>query len=276
VNALLSGQADAVSVVPNTEVQVVKANPKLRVLESVTASWNPITMRIDVAPFKDVRVRQAFRLLVNRTQFVEQVLSNNGSVANDLFALYDPDYDHAIPQRPYYLEQAKSLLHQAGQDNLSMEFITSPVVPDLVSAAQVFVQQATLAGVKIKLIQVDPSTFFDRYFLSTALSQSYWATRDYLIQAADSMMPSSPYNETHWKNSRWLSLVNQALASVDDQQRKQLIGEAQQIEWNEGGYINWGWFNIFDAYNERVHGLVPDRSGFSLTSYSLRQAWLSS
>jgi peptide/nickel transport system substrate-binding protein len=42
-------------------------------------------MRIDQAPFNDVRVRQAMRLIVNRPQMVEQVLSGQGRIANDMY-----------------------------------------------------------------------------------------------------------------------------------------------------------------------------------------------
>jgi peptide/nickel transport system substrate-binding protein len=275
VNALLSGQVDAIAIVPSTQLQVIKANPKLHVLESQTGSWTPIVMRTDVAPFQDVRVRQAFRLLADRSQLVEQVLANHGSIANDLYARYDSDYNQDIPQRPLDVEQAKSLLRQAGQENLSLEFVTSPVSTGRIESAQVFVQQANSAGLNLKLRQVDATTFYDRYFLKAPLAQSTWATRYYLPQAAVTMLPTAPYNDTHWSNAKWDALVSEALATVDEQKAKELIGEAQKIEWNEGGYINWGWANVFDAYTEHVHGLVPDKSGFSLTSFSFRQAWLS-
>ncbi len=71
-------------------------------------------MRVDTPPFNDVRVRQAFRLIVDRKQMVEQVLSGQGRVANDMYSPYDPAYDSSLPQRVQDLAQAKSLLKQAG------------------------------------------------------------------------------------------------------------------------------------------------------------------
>ena len=44
-------------------------------LNSPTGAWQPFTMRIDAAPFDDVKVRQAMRLIVDREQMVQQVLS---------------------------------------------------------------------------------------------------------------------------------------------------------------------------------------------------------
>ena len=70
----------------------MQGNSSLKVLISHTGQWQPFTMRIDQAPFNDVRVRQAMRLIVNRPQMVEQVLSGQGRVANDMYAPYDPAY----------------------------------------------------------------------------------------------------------------------------------------------------------------------------------------
>ena len=138
VNALLGGQVDVIDNLPAAQVQSVKSNPNLRVLSSETGAWQPFTMRVDQAPFDDVKVRQAFRLIVDREQMVQQVLSGQGSIANDLYARYDPVYASDLPQRQQDLEQAKSLLKQAGQEGLSVELVTAPVFQGIVEAAQVF------------------------------------------------------------------------------------------------------------------------------------------
>lgn len=274
VNALLSGQVDCIEGVPNSQIRVVTSHSGLQVINSQTGSWNPITMRTDIAPFDDVRVRQAFRLLVDRPKMVAETLSNEGSIANDIFGRYDSAYDHALPQRARDVAQARSLLKKAGQEDLSVQIVTSAVNIGLVDQAEAFVSQLQASGIKISLLQTDPTTFFDRYFLVSPLSQSYWATRIYLLQAADSMEPTSPYNETHWANAKWLKLVQEAYATPTGSKQTELIHAAQTIEWNEGGYINWGWYNIIDGTKKRVKGLVPDRSGFALTTFGFRKVWL--
>ena len=110
---------------------------------------------IDAKPFDDVKVRQAFRLIVDREQMVQQVLSGQGRVANDLYAPYDPAYAKDLPQRKQDLEQAKSLLQQAGQANMTVELVTAPVFQGIVEAAQVFAEQAKGAGVTVKVRKVD-------------------------------------------------------------------------------------------------------------------------
>ena len=274
VNALLGGQVDAIDQLPLGQINVVKSNAKLKVLESKTGSWIPFTMRVDQAPFNDPRVRQAFRLMVDRKQMVKQVLGGHGTVGNDMYAPFDTCYPSKAPQRTQDIAKAKQLLAAAGKSNLSVTLTTSPAAAGLVEAAQVFAQQAKAAGVTVEVKKVDPGEFYGDNYLKWTFSQDFWFTRDYLPQSANSGFKSSPYNETHWDNSKWNDLVNQANATLDQTKRCDLVQQAQKIEYDEGGYIIWGFPNNLDAHAANVGGFVPDKSGIPLTSYGFRNIWL--
>src|SRR6478672_2067442 len=96
VNALLAGQADAMTDLPFGEVNVAKSHAGTQVLVSKTVGWLPLCMAIDMEPFTDNRVRQAFRLMVDRQQMVDQVLSGYGTVANDLYSPFDSCFNHSL------------------------------------------------------------------------------------------------------------------------------------------------------------------------------------
>ncbi|HYV78056.1 MAG TPA: ABC transporter substrate-binding protein, partial [Streptosporangiaceae bacterium] len=117
VNGLLGGQIDAMTDVPAGQVKVLQAQ-NVGVLVSKTGGWLPICMAVDMPPFDDVRVRQAMRLIVDRKGMLEQVNSGFGFIGNDLYAPFDPGYDHSLPQRQQDIAQAKSLLKAAGHANL--------------------------------------------------------------------------------------------------------------------------------------------------------------
>ncbi|HEV8650810.1 MAG TPA: ABC transporter substrate-binding protein [Actinomycetes bacterium] len=274
VNALLSGQVDVIDQVPLGQLAVVKANPGLRVLESETGAWIPFTMRVDAAPFSDVRVRQALRLLVDRQQMVDQVLSGHGKIGNDLYAPFDPMFARDLPQRHQDLDQAKSLLRQAGHSDLRVELVTSEVAAGTVEAAQVFARQAQDAGVTVKLKKVDSGVFYGDNYLKWDFAQDFWFTRNYLPQVAQGSLPTSPYNETHWKDPTFIDLVTRAGSTVDEAKRRQLLHDAQKIEHDSGGYIIWSFTNQVDAHSSKVNGLVPDKSGIPLTSYGFGRMWL--
>src|SRR5579871_6268477 len=270
VNALLSGQVHAITNLPGANLSEVKSNPSYHALVSQCGAWQPFTMRVDQAPFNDVRVRQAMRLIVNRPQMIEQALAGQGRVGNDLYAPYDPAYDGALPQRHQDIQQAKSLLKAAGHSNLSVQLTTSPVYQGIVQAAEVFVQQAAGAGVKVSLNQVPTGTFYGPNYLKWTFAQDFWFTRNYLGQVAQGSLPNSPFNETHWANPTFLGLIKQAQATVDNAKRTELLHAAQQIEYQSGGYIVWSFSNQLDAYSALVSGFSPAKSGVPLTNYGFK------
>jgi peptide/nickel transport system substrate-binding protein len=193
-------------------------------------------------------------------------------VANDLYSPYDPAYNDELPQRKQDLDQAKSLLQQAGQSDLRVELVTSPVFQGIVEAAQVIAEQAKGAGVSIEVRKVDPGTFYGDNYLQWAFAQDFWATRTYLSQVAQGSLPDSPFNETHWKDPEFLDLIAQARAELDDAKRTDLLHEAQRIEYERGGLIVWSFSNQVDAYSTTVGGFHPARSGFPLANYGFGRA----
>jgi peptide/nickel transport system substrate-binding protein len=274
INALLSSQVDAIDQVPVALVDVLRSDPRIQVLRSETGTWLPFTMRVDRPPFDDVRVRQALRLVVDREQMINQVLSGQGRLGNDLYAPFDPAYNHQLPQRKQNIAEAKRLLAEAGKSNLDIELVTAPIQAGAVEAAQVFQQQAKAAGVNVRIKKIDTTTFYGENYLSWDFAQDFWYTRNYLPQVGSGSLPKAPYNETHWNDPEFTELVTRASATVDANARADLLRKAQKIEYDRGGLIVWGFVDQVDAYQSYVAGFVPDRTGISLSGYQFREVWL--
>ena len=129
-----------------------------------TGAWIPFTMRVDQAPFNDVKVRQAFRLIVDRQQMIDQALSGYGSLGNDMYAPLDVAYASDLPQREQDIDQAKSLLASAGADGLQVELFTGDDIGSVATAAaNLFQEQAKAAGVEVKVTKKAP--FYDDQYL---------------------------------------------------------------------------------------------------------------
>ncbi len=270
VNALLAGQIDAMTDLPASQVAVAKARGTINVLVSKTGGWLPLCMAVDAPPFNDNRVRQAMRLVVDRQAQVQQVLSGYGSVANDLYSPFDPAFNGDLPQRQRDVEQAKSLLKQAGHENLTVDLHTTPGGAGMVSTATVFAAQAKDAGITIN-IRNDPNFYGDQY-LKLPFSVDFWGTRNYLQQVAQGSLPTSPYNETHWPpksgpGSNFTSLYQQALAATDAGKRTELIHEMQKLEYDNGGYIIPFYGDLVDAASSKIKGLVPSKGTLNLDGY---------
>src|SRR5438874_1268189 len=82
VNALRGGQIDAMTDVPAAQISVVTGQSGLAILEGQGADWRPLCMAIDMPPFDNNDVRQAFRLIVDRNAMLQQVFSGHAQIAN--------------------------------------------------------------------------------------------------------------------------------------------------------------------------------------------------
>ena len=190
INALLSGQIDIADTVPTEQIPQLQGNGNTVVIDNPAGGWLPITMRVDQAPFNDVRVRQAFRLIVNRPQMVEQVLSGHGQIGNDLYGRFDPAYNSSLPQRQQDIAQAKSLLKAAGREGLAVTLVTGSILAGVPEESQVFAQQASAAGVNVTLNKVDTGMFYGPNYLKWTFAHGLWGPRRYLSQVAQEASPT--------------------------------------------------------------------------------------
>jgi len=271
LNALLGGAADYCQMLAGAQRKIAE-DAGFMLLEAKTGSWIPFTMRTDVKPFDDVKVRQAFRLMVDREQMIAQAADGMQWIGNDMYAPFDPGYPKDLPQRAPDIEQAKSLLKQAGYDNnLTIKLTTSTSVSsNAPAAATVFAKQAEAAGVTVKVDNVTGDVFWGDEYLKYPFAMDNWGTRGYLAQAGMGSMPNAIYNETHWDHPEWLAIVEEAFKTVDDTKRNELITEAATIEYNEGGYIIYAFDNQVDSYSAKVAGAVPDFSGLGSAANNAR------
>jgi peptide/nickel transport system substrate-binding protein len=275
VNALLSGEIDAIMGLPARQVPTVENNPELRVqIAEKTGVHQPLTMRMDKAPFDDVRVRQAFRLMVDREQMVQQAYGGQASVGNDMPGLPDPMYASSLPQREQDIEQAKSLLKAAGHEGLTIEMVTAPMYRGVLESGQVFVEQAKAAGVNIKTKQLDTTGFFDGYGGWT-FSQTFYGGRSVLGQIGFQYMPDSIWNETGWKNDRFTKLIAETRATLDDAKRKEILFEAQKILHEEGTLVIHSFVHAVDGYKAQWTGFNPSWTGGPLGDFRFREVGLS-
>ena len=89
---------------------------------------------------------------------LKTVFGGHGTLGNDIFGIWAPEYDHSIPQRQYDPEQAKSLLKAAGQENLTLTLVTGDIAQGVINMAQVYAQQAAPAGINAKLVEHSDGT----------------------------------------------------------------------------------------------------------------------
>ena len=218
-----------------------RATTALTLLESEGGGWLPLCMAIDQEPFTDPRVRQAFRLIVDRD--ADGAAGPGGP---------RPRRERPLRRRstPCYPDRpaAARAGHRAGQGAARGGRQGGP--DDRPAdhqrrhrhgrvGARCSPQQAKDAGVTVNVKVLDGGTFYGDQYLKWTFSSDFWGTRSYLAQVAAGSLPASPYNETHWppKDSNFEALYKQALAETDEAARWRSSSEMHQLEYDQGGYI---------------------------------------
>jgi peptide/nickel transport system substrate-binding protein len=277
INGLLSGQLGVVDSLSGSSIQSVESGGgNIQIANG--GGYAPFTMRTDVAPFNDVRVRQAFRLLVDREQMRDTVFDGHGLIGNDLFAPFDPLFA-SLPQRQADVEQAKFLLKKAGHEGLNVTLITADLTGGSISAATVFAQQAKAAGVTVHLQQIPVSTFFGPNYLRWPFAQDVWGYFTYILNVQEALLPPpySTFNECHVDYEPFNKLYKQLISTTDSTTAKQIAHEMQLMEYEgyASGYIIPYFPPAIDGYGKNVHGLQPSLTGFPLGDFNFRTIWMS-
>jgi peptide/nickel transport system substrate-binding protein len=263
LNALLSGQIDAMAQLPTELAKAHAATGDINVL--VAPSPQPMMFYMDTTkpPFDNNDVRMAMKLIADRQALIDGALNGFGRLGNDIVGAGLPFYDDQLPQREQDIEQAKSLLKGAGQENLQVLLQTSQIFPGFVESATLLAEQAKAAGVTIKLKQEPPNAYYNPslLYLKMPFAETQWAITSMKFFYLQALAEKAPYNETHWKNSGFNDLLFQAIGETDEAKAQDLWNKVQEIQYNEGGYLNWTNADWVDGLSNKVKGLKPSGAG---------------
>ncbi len=273
LNALLTGQVDAIDSLPYPQAKAHLNSSQMKVLNALGSGIVPIYMACDLDPFKDVRVRQAMRLIADRPQLVSDAQDGFGLVANDVFGYHQPDYNTQLPQRHQDIAQAKSLLKAAGQSDLRVTLYSSSAAPGMIESATAFAQQAKAAGITVNVNNGPSASYFGPSYLKQNFAQTDWPAFSLFSWYQQALAPNAPFNETHWRDAEWDKLYLQTQATLDESKRKELNFELQRILWERGGYIMWGFYPLLDGLAPNVQGAVPN-SNNELSNFNFQDFWL--
>lgn len=271
-NALIADNADIIAPL-SFDVLKTLQNAKMQILAGKSYECVMFTMRVDQAPFSDVRVRQAFKYALDRQQFLDVVFGGYGSVGNDMLGYGAPEYDFSIPQRTQDIGKAKSLLKAAGHENLSVQLVTGAITQGTVEAATVLTQQVSAAGIHVNLDLTTPTNVYGPNYLKWLFAQDY-TYYDYLFPVlALFMIPGGPFNETHYDNPQFNNLFKQGMSTLDDTMRTEIGHELCNIQYEDNGYLIPVIPPVISAARPNVRGLYPAKDGLTPNTCIFSDVW---
>nr|WP_246280312.1 ABC transporter substrate-binding protein [Nocardioides daedukensis] len=168
VAGLQTGQIDiAQGISPNSASQL-EGDESIRLIKGEAASQGHVLFMDNYfpedSPLKDPNVRKALTLAVDRQSIADSLYKGFGSVpANNTFPVTLGN-DPSLKALPYDPAEAKKLLADAGESDLSFTltlYNTTTAVTDVQKMAEAVVGYWKEIGVNVKLDVQDPATYLD-------------------------------------------------------------------------------------------------------------------
>jgi peptide/nickel transport system substrate-binding protein len=257
VSALLADQTDF-EIVAFEQAELIKRNPSYVLQEAPAGDWLTLVMRTDAAPFDDVRVRMAMKLVVDRPAMVKTVLQGYGQVAGD-HPVWPGDQYYVAVERPQDIVRAKALLAEAGHaEGLAVTLQTSDSLEGMVSLAVAYKEMAALAGIMVEIKQSPSDGYWNDIWLVEPFCVSSWGERQADQVLNELYRTGADWNETAWSNPDFEKLLDDARRELDAAKRKALYQQAERQLADEGGSIIPMFASSLRAMNTRVSGIPAE------------------
>jgi peptide/nickel transport system substrate-binding protein len=220
---------------------------------------------------KDVRVRQAIAYALDRRPMMEYLWRGQVQPAYSILPRQSWAYDDDVPHYDYNPGKARQLLDAAGHPAVNgVRFhITMKTSTDENTRLMVAVMQQQLrdAGIALDIRTFEFATFFAD--VSSGAFQLYslrWTggieDPDIFDAAFHSRnFPPAGRNRSFYSNPRIDSLIDQARRETDQNVRKRLYGEVQEILAQDVPSINLWYFDNVLVHTRRVRNVILNPSG---------------
>jgi peptide/nickel transport system substrate-binding protein len=276
MNALMTGQVDAVNRVDFKTEPLLRANPNIEIFEVTGNMHYTFPMLTNQAPFDDVNVRKALKYGVNRQEMVDKILQGHGMVGNDHPIGPANQYLATdIPQIEFDGDKASFYMKAAGLTELNVDISASDAAfTGAVDASQLYQASAKGAGININVVQEPADGYWSNVWLKKGWCACYWsgrATEDWMFSTA--YQSGVPWNDNHWEDARFQYLLLKARAELDSNKRREQYTEMQYLLSQEGGTIVPMFANTVDAASTKLaHG--PDIGNiWQMDSSRLTERW---
>lgn len=269
VAALLAGDVDVIASVPTTDIESLKGEENISLFQGVSNRVIYLHLDHDRAdspfvtakdgggidnPLRDQRVRMAISKAINRDAIVERVMENVALKAGQLLPEGFFGVSPNLQPVDHDPEGAKALLAEAGVPDgfaLTIHGPNDRYINDA-KIAEAIAQMLTRAGIDTAVETMPRSVYFKRAstggpdgtpefsFILVgwgAGSGEASSPLKSLIHTYDKERGFGASNRGRYSNPEVDTLIEEALATIDDAARQALLAEATEIAINDGAII---------------------------------------
>jgi peptide/nickel transport system substrate-binding protein len=272
VTMLRTGELDLTDQLDTKDVPTIRNDARLKLAQFDGGAWHGFRWLVDTPPFDNRLLRQAIAWGLDREALGKIHWNGYGRVPPGPVTIPWAGGD-AIRPIGYDAAAAKSLLAQAGYGGGFEETLTVRSRPDDTRLGELIQAQLADIGVKVNLATLNPNDFnlavLERSVNWTTNSWTQRADPDGLLTLL--VKTNSSTNTVGYSNPHVDELLAKAAAIYDQEQRRPLYMQIQQIVVDDAPYVYLWQPAWFYGLNRRVEGLqdIPDNI------LRVRDLWLS-
>ena len=256
LGALIDDQVDGVYEVDVGDLPALEGVAGIQLHSVSTARTGVCRMRVDTAPFDDIRVRRAVQLGADNRALLVHGYDRRGMVAeNHHVGPMHPEYA-TLPAVPRDPSRARQLLADAGYpDGLQLTLAVGNVQgPWEQRVAQVLRQQLRQAGIELRL-NVMPPANYARQWTQVPFGMTSWTHRPLGVMALNlGYRSGQSWNETRYANPTFDAKLDTANGLLDPNERRAVMEEVQRILQDDAIMVQPFWRNQYVATRTRVRG----------------------
>lgn len=213
-----------------------------------------------VAPFDDIKVRQALCYAVDKAEILNLVSDGHGTeIGSSMFPAFGKYYlDNLNDTYPHDVEKAKALLKEAGYENgLSFTIKVPSNYTQHVDTAQVIVEQLKEAGIDAEISLIE----WDTWLSDVYAGRDYQATVvgvDASTLCANALLSrfasDAGNNFVNFNNASYDEAIKQANSELDDEVRTALYKQCETILSEDAANVYIQDMPEFVALNKKYSG----------------------
>ena len=274
--ALVSGDVAAIDKLDLKTVGLLARKPDLNIQSMAGPQYYSFAMDARQAPFDDNNVRLAMKYAINREEMVEKILFGYGSVGNDVpIGKNLQYYNGGLEQKTYDPEKAKHYLKKAGMDSLNVDLSAADAAfAGAVDAAVLYQNSAKAAGIDINVVREPNDGYWSDVWMKKPFTAVYWGGRpvqDMMFSTAFEC--GADWNDGFWCNEHFDELLVKARAELDQDKRREMYYEMQEIVGTDGSIIIPMFANYVFAANKTIGMPEEIASNFDMDGERWAERW---
>ncbi len=239
---VMSLRSGAIDMANHLEAAQIASLEGLTVLEGSMNLVQALYLNNAQAPFDDIRVRQALCYAIDKALTIELAADGHGTPCGS--SMYPAFGKYFVPElTDYYtqdIEKAKSLLAEAGCEDLSFSITVASNHAPHVNTAQAIAYQLEQIGVTAKIDLVDWNTWYDVAYKGRAFEATITGM-DASSLTASAMLArfqsDNGKNFIGFANEDYDAAYNAAVSTTDDGAQTASFKECQQILTEEAANV---------------------------------------